>query len=1060
MKRILSLSIALSLLGLAFPLAASASPVVGVKPAAVTKLAEPAKMYTIIAKEIESTHPGCYQCPPMKQNVPSFSPVANPEKYDSILTASKIDNFSQSTTDYSGCPPGPCTTETVDGACAIVLAGLSCFGANQFGQLGNEPANPSTITTPTPATSGGVALTGVTDVAANGETTCIVVNAALKCVGKGNWSGLHFRTGSTSYSITTQTWSAAANSFNPSYSSGSENSYLSETLDEANTVLSSVVGTGYSGSSGLFSKTWRTLLTTGVKSIQIGASNGSTPAICALMLNQTVQCANVTNGTAGSTSTSSTYVTRYDCSNPVDGEYESETNCQSTAGWFNRTFKQRSQNTYISETTAATWAWITAKGTPDASGVEMDIDNATDMSMSAASWGAGQLCIAAAAVTCRTFSGAKFGVTGAAIEGSEGATRVYMTSAMGNGSGLCIHNQGTLSCGAGGYSGMPGMPGMPGSSSTAIKLTAVGVMDEPLSIFSEMLTSTSNISMSMSKMYFVLPSGILSADGWIFSCQQCYSNSNSVVTPVSAFADSTTKAYNYTTGIAGATDSIKLIPLKVTTGTRKERYGVSMKFTTTTGDVLAGASFKWASSDFPVLASSKTATLVTDSAGTVTARVASGPVTFTVTGGTSSSGASLQAATVTTLIPDSGSATISVASPSALIARVVKVVMENGNPVPNATIKLKNNFLSYDYTSSASGTSSWAAEAAGADFGMATCSQCFVPPPVYITGDDGTVTFKSFTPRMRSSKYDALIEYDDGDLNKLTDVIFSSASEIVVMPFMPGLDVNIIDKDQTTPTMDLVANEGGTVTIPLELKNEDGEAWTGFTAAAQEVCDAADTGGLFSSTGTVTNICGASIKTKSASAGARSGVHALAACTVGKATTNAQGKGVIRVCVKSSKKYRIAGIGALPSRTFCIRVKGVKCSEPVSAASLKIQNTVLAKNAVFPKGTFTQKNKEKVSYQMYKFTKALSRKSSISLTKIASMSESYFGGNILIPTSPGCKGCPTLGVTTSLTPTICKVQGPYVTALNKRGICQLQTSTLDRGKANYQDRRKVFIQVS
>ncbi len=53
--------------------------------------------------------------------------------------------------------------------------------------------------------------------------------------------------------------------------SSSANSYLSETLDEANTVLSSVIGTGYSGSNGLFSKTWRTLITTGVKSIQIGA---------------------------------------------------------------------------------------------------------------------------------------------------------------------------------------------------------------------------------------------------------------------------------------------------------------------------------------------------------------------------------------------------------------------------------------------------------------------------------------------------------------------------------------------------------------------------------------------------------------------------------------------------------------------------------------------------------------------------------------------------------------------------------------------------------------------
>lgn len=1048
MRKILSLSIALSLFGLAFPLAASASPAARVKPAAVAKLAESTKMYTIVAKEIESTPPGCYQCKPQKKDVPSFSPVASSAKYDSILTATKIDNFSQTTTDMSGCTGGPCNpvSETVDGACAIVLTGLSCFGANQFGQLGNEPANPATVTTPTPATNGGVALTGITDVAANGETTCIVQSAALKCVGKGNWPGLHFRTGSTSYYINTQTWSAATNSYANSGNSANDNSYLSETLDETNTVLSSVIGTGYQGANGLFSKTWRTLITTGVKSIQIGAANGSTPAICALMVAGTVQCANVTNGAAG-TNTSSN-VQRYDCSNPVDGEYESEVYCQSIQGWVNRTFRSRSENRNSSETTAATWAWVNAKGTPDATtGVATDIVGATDMSMSAANWGAGQVCIAASAVTCRSFSGAKFGATGAAIEGSEGATRVYMTNNWGN-PGLCIHNQGTLSCGAG-SNGPNGVATMP----TA--LTAVGVMAEPLSIFMDQSIT------SMQKIYFVLPSGLLSADQWIFSCKQCYSNESNVVAPVSAFADSTATAFNYTTGIAGATDSIKLIPLKVSSGVRTARSGALLTFKTSAGDLLAGATFKWATPDYPVLASSAKATnLVTDVAGTVRASIAGGPVTFTVTGGTSASGATLQASTVTTLIPDSGNAEITVAAPSTFITRVVKVVMANGNPVPNATIKLKNNYLSYDYANSANGTSSWATEAAGADFGLATCSQCFVAPPVYITGDDGTVSFKSFSPKSRSSKYDALIEYDDGDLNKSIEVNFKTASDSVEMPFMPGLDVTIVDSDKTTPTVDLTANASGTVTIPLELKDESGAAYSGFTATATEVCDAADTGGLFSATATVTDVCSTSSSTKTKSAGARSGVRALAACTAGKATTDAKGKGVIKVCTTTSKKYRIAGVGALPSRTFCIKVKGVKCSEPVSAASLKIQNTVLAKNAVFPKGTFAGQNNQRVYYDFYKFTKALSRKSSISLTKLASLTENYERGDILLESNPGCTGCGTLGVTTSLTPTICKVQGSYVTALNKKGICQIGTSVQYGKKINKNDRRKVFIQVS
>ncbi|MSO59059.1 MAG: hypothetical protein EXQ63_01885 [Ilumatobacteraceae bacterium] len=133
----------------------------------------------------------------------------------------------------------------------------------------------------------------------------------------------------------------------------------------------------------------------------------------------------------------------------------------------------------------------------------------------------------------------------------------------------------------------------------------------------------------------------------------------------------------------------------------------------------------------------------------------------------------------------------------------------------------------------------------------------------------------------------------------------------------------------------------------------------------------------------------------------------------------------------------------------------------MSAASLQMLNTNLAKNAVFPKGTFTQKNNAKVWYDMYQFTKALSRKSSVSLAKMATMARAIDSENILVDPNPDCKNCPTLGVTTSLTLTICKVQGSYVTALNKKGICQLQTSlqSVDK-KGDGTVPRKVFIQVS
>ena len=1032
MRQFLALPIALSLLGLVSPPVAVASSVNPVRPAVVAAETESKKIYTIVAEKIESVPPGCYGCMPEKRSVPTFSPVVKKlaSNYIDLFGATEIDTFSQTTWDHSSCQQGACNPvqETVEGACALVGGKLLCFGANQFGQAGNEPPDPTTLITPTLASEGGVVLTNVSDVAANGETTCIVQSGALKCVGKGNWPDLKFRQGYTSYHLETHTWDADEEFHSSSTSTSSNDSYLSETLDSEGNILSSMIGNGYSGDDSRLSKTWRTLLTDGVKSIQIGAANGSTPSICALMINGTVQCANVTASNEGERNYYNEQ--RYDCSDPLDGEYESEEWCtsvwsRSTPQIPSRTFKSRVTHTNVSAIPASTWAWTTAKTTPDENEVATDITNATDISMTAASWGSGQLCIAAAAVTCRSFSGAKFGVTGAAIEGSEGATRVYMTSNNGQ-AGLCIHNQGTLSCGTSQWNGS--------SNVMPAKLTPVGVMEEPLSIFTEQIGQ-------MNKIYFVLPSGLLSAEAWIFSCDQCYSSSSNVLEPVSAFADSTAYDYNYMTGITGAIDSVKFIPIKVIAGVRTTRSGALLKFETDTGEVLAGASFKWATPDFPVLASSsKSTNLTTDKAGTVRLTVASGPVTFTIKGGILSSGTSLQSSTVTAMIPIRGNATIKVSTSSALVTRTVKVVMADGNPVPNATIKLKNNYLSYAYVSSASGTSSWAAEVAGDDFGSTNCSHCFVPPPVYITGDDGIVSFKSFVPRARSSKFDALIEYDDGEINKSIEVNFQGLSDTVVMPFMPGIDVAIRDSDPSTITVDVNTNSKGEVTIPFTLIDENGDPYSRYAAAATEVCEAADLGGLFGATDSITSICG---DTKSANSAASESRVGFAAKCKGGTKTNKKGKGIIKICATSSKKYRIAGIGALPSQTFCVRVKGVKCSEPVSASQLKIFNIAGAETAKFSKGILKSIGTNGKQISSYGMTKVLPKRRSIHLEEMANIAEGKNGvlRNFNEQRCTITGGC--FGLTKTLTPKICKVQGSYVTALKKRGICQIQTELTD-----------------
>ena len=55
-------------------------------------------------------------------------------------------------------------------------------------------------------------------------------------------------------------------------------------------------------------------------------------------------------------------------------------------------------------------------------------------------------------------------------------------------------------------------------------------------------------------------------------------------------------------------------------------------------------------------------------------------------------------------------------------------------------------------------------------------------------------------------------------------------------------------------------------------------------------------------------------------------------------------------------------------------------------------------------------------------------------------------------------GC--FGLTKTLTPKICKVQGSYVTALKKTGICQIQTKLTDwRNFAVSSQTLAVYIEV-
>jgi hypothetical protein len=168
-----------------FAFAAGTLVTLATSPASPVKAAEPVEssaIYKITPVESEAQPLGCvYNCPTLKTNTPTFAvqdSVAN-----TVATATEIDTFNTSAWDQASQ-----AQKTYQGGCAIVSAGLKCWGDNSRGQLGDETIT-SSLTTPVTATEGGTALSNVTDVSTNGLTTCVVAGGALKCVGAGNWEG-------------------------------------------------------------------------------------------------------------------------------------------------------------------------------------------------------------------------------------------------------------------------------------------------------------------------------------------------------------------------------------------------------------------------------------------------------------------------------------------------------------------------------------------------------------------------------------------------------------------------------------------------------------------------------------------------------------------------------------------------------------------------------------------------------------------------------------------------------------------------------------------------------
>jgi hypothetical protein len=1068
-----------------FALAAGTLVTLASSPASPVKAApvESSAVYKITAVESEYTPIGCYGCPTSKTNVPTFT-VQNTIG-TTVATATKIDTFSTSAWDQA-----TNTQKSFEGGCAIVpiasanpsTNGLKCWGDNSRGQLGDETSTTS-LTTPVTATEDSVAITGVTDLSTNGLTTCIVSNGALKCVGSGNWEGNY----SKRYWINDVT-STIAVSNGAETDRVEQNSNLLNVYNASNTVVYSKTDTNWIPDT-LVSKNWTTFtgFGTNVAKVQVGSANGSssTPTICVLLTTGTAKCAVVTAGTSSPINdTLTTAVSETDCDGvttvgPPAVKYENPLSyCESGLLGSRTSYGRHYTGGNGTLTSSATWTWADA-----------GVKGAIDMAMPSDSWGASSICFAGVTTICRTFQTGEFGPE-VVVENGENSQAVYITSGFGP-PGLCLYSNETISCGQGTYASGSAAAKM------ASKVTPVAVMAKPLNIFYSQ-------NQTMQKLYFLVPSGLLAAESWIFNCNNC-PESQKVVTPVTAFSASTASAYNFVSSVSGSTDSADYIPMKVLSGARSSslKYRqVSIKISET-GESLAGVSIRWNAPDAVgtlTLGSSSSADDKTDTSGLANVYLPNGPVTFTLSppamtsnmcppncgptstvcpptcvssqnpnftttttttipapNGTLASGASLQSASITVVVADSGNVEVSVPKPPTIYTRKISVTLENGTPVPSATVQLKNNYLTYAYKNSGSSTSTWSSRPKDAKgfLGQMNCAYCFVAPPKYVTGVDGTVSFQSFDQGTRSGAYDADVAYDDGVFNQVVKPIFTSLTETIKLPFMASVKVTLPDADPSTPAVetdvdpatpevDLKPDANGAVEVTTEVKDEAGTPMGGINQVAETVSPGCESGGLVSSAAKVDTVCTeGSVVTETvrkASLVRAMSVKASATCSAvlsAKAGTNGQAKLV--VCPTVSTKYRIRGKGALAAKVFCVRVNNLACG--VSAASAPTITPVVTTPAYVP------------TYTPYTPPVVVSKVAVMKKGKVTSFTTINKTAKVKIP-----KGAKVVLTVAAASKKICSVSRTSIKAI-KPGSCSISVKVTPKATAKVKKPKAVTTKI-
>jgi hypothetical protein len=436
----------------------------------------------------------------------------------------------------------------------------------------------------------------------------------------------------------------------------------------------------------------------------------------------------------------------------------------------------------------------------------------------------------------------------------------------------------------------------------------VGYMDEPLSFLYK----------GGFEQVIVMRTGFISVPPFALGCDDCYSNAQGILSPMTSFVEANSSTYYSIESVETITNTLTFLPFKFTSGTRRAGLTKKLKLKTYSGEAVAGAMVAWRSTDVALGLKSSEGSAFTSRTGEITVTSSTGPLTFSIVGGTLQSGASLQGAYVTRTFESGMDTNIEVPDPEALIDRKVTVVNSAGAPIPNAEITILNSYLTYTFSTEGPDTAIWGAQPLDPRgyFLEPTCPFCYTPPPAYITGTDGSVTFRSFDAKSKSSANDALVGYDDGVLKKSIEHSFSSSNSTVTLPDMPTLLSSAEDTDIKTLDIDVVPDAQGNTSVEIGLV--DGLPSGELKAIVEPVCEEMETGSLWSSTLNVNNLCQGKIAASVKSMALK--------CPVSKGRSIKSGEKLsVALCATKSMRVRIRANGAIAGKSICIVVRGKPC---------------------------------------------------------------------------------------------------------------------------------------